>query len=99
LDSQRARDQFNYRLTDAGKLYANSIEALPREEFEALIDRVEIQLRDFGNTIFSGAANVSPYRKGKQTPCEFCDYSAACRIDPWTQSFRVLRAAEEKAID
>lgn len=91
LDSKRARDQFNYRLTDAGKLYANSIEALPREEFEKLLDGVEIQLRDFGNAIFSGIANVSPYRKGKQTPCEFCDYQAACRIDPWTHQFRVLR--------
>jgi ATP-dependent helicase/DNAse subunit B len=35
---------------------------------------------------------VSPYKKGKQVPCEFCDYRAACRIDPWTHSYRVLRA-------
>ncbi|MGH7951522.1 MAG: PD-(D/E)XK nuclease family protein [Limisphaerales bacterium] len=92
LDSKGARDQFNYRLTDAGKLYANSIEALPREEFERLLDRVETQLRDFGNAIFSGVASVNPYKKGTQTPCEFCDYRAACRIDPWTHKFRVLRA-------
>ena len=96
LDRKRARDQFNYRLTDAGKLYANSVEALSRAEFEKLLDRVEIQLRDFGRAIFSGVANVSPYRKGKQTPCEFCDYQAACRIDPWTQPFRILRAAKDK---
>jgi ATP-dependent helicase/nuclease subunit B len=94
LDSKRARDQFNYRMTDAGKLYANSIEALPRADFEKLLDRVENQLRDFGNAIFRGVANVSPYKKGKQVPCEFCDYRAACRIDPWTHSYRVLRAAD-----
>ena len=93
LDRKRARDQFNYRLTDAGKLYTNSVEALPRAEFDALFDRVENQLRDFGNAIFSGVANVNPYKKGKQVPCEFCDYRAACRIDPWTHSYRVLRAA------
>lgn len=93
LDRTRARDQFNYRMTDAGKLYANSIEALPRADFDALLDRVENQLRDFGNAIFSGVANVSPYKKGKQVPCEFCDYRAACRIDPWTHSYRVLRAS------
>jgi ATP-dependent helicase/nuclease subunit B len=92
LDSKRARDQFNYRLTDAGKLYANSIEALPRAEFENLLDRVENQLRDFGRAIFSGVANVNPYKKGRQVPCEFCDYRAACRIDKWTQQYRVLRA-------
>jgi ATP-dependent helicase/nuclease subunit B len=94
LDRQRARDQFNYRMTDAGKLYANSVEALPRVDFEKLLDRVENQLRDFGNAIFSGVANVSPYKKGKQVPCEFCDYRAACRIDPWTHSYRVLRAGK-----
>jgi len=92
LDRKRARDQFNYCLTDAGKIYANSIEALPRAEFEKLLDRVENQLRDFGRAIYSGVANVSPYKKGKQVPCEFCDYRAACRIDPWTHSYRVLRA-------
>jgi ATP-dependent helicase/nuclease subunit B len=99
LDRKRARDQFNYRLTAAGKLYAGSVEALPREEFEKLLDRVEIQLRDFGRAIFSGVANVSPYRKGKQTPCEFCDYQAACRIDPWTQQFRIFRATKDEIVE
>jgi ATP-dependent helicase/nuclease subunit B len=97
LDGKCARDQFNYRVKENGELYANSIEALPRDEFEKLLDQVEIQLRDFGRAIFSGVANVSPFRKGKQTPCEFCDYAAACRIDPWTHSFRVLRAAKDEA--
>jgi ATP-dependent helicase/nuclease subunit B len=92
LDSKCVRDQFNYRLTKDGKIYANSVEALPRADFEKLLDRVENQLRDFGRAIFSGVANVNPYKKGKQVPCEFCDYRAACRIDPWTHSYRVLRA-------
>jgi ATP-dependent helicase/nuclease subunit B len=93
LDSQHAHDQFNYRLTDAGKIYANSAEALPRAEFEALLDRVETQLQEMGRAIFSGEAKVDPYRKGAETPCEFCDYRAVCRIDPWTHHYRVLRAA------
>jgi len=95
LDRRHARDQFNYRMTDAGKLYANSVEALPRAEFEKLLDRVEVQLREFGNAIYSGEASVNPYRKGSQAPCEFCDYAPACRIDPWTHPWRVLRAAKE----
>jgi len=96
LDSQRAHDQFNYRLTDAGKLYANSAEALPRVEFNSLLDRVETRLQEMGRAIFSGEAKVDPYRKGAETPCEFCDYASACRIDPWTHQWRVLRAAKEK---
>jgi ATP-dependent helicase/nuclease subunit B len=93
LDRVQARDQFNYRLTTAGNLFGNSTEALPQAEFDALLDVVEAQLRAMGERIFSGVAAVDPYRKGTQTPCEHCDYRAACRIDPWTHEWRVLRTA------
>ena len=71
---------------------------MSRPEFEKLLDGVETQLRAMGEKIFSGAAQVDPYRKGKQTPCEFCDYQAACRIDKWTHQFRVLRAASKETV-
>jgi ATP-dependent helicase/nuclease subunit B len=99
LDSAKAADQFNYRLNKDGSLRSNSVEALPRAEFEKLLDRVETQLREMGRAIFSGAAQVDPYRKGHETPCDFCDYRAACRIDPWTHRYRVLRPPAEKAFD
>ena len=87
-------DQFNFRLNKGGELPSNSAEALPREQFEALLDGVENKLRELGEQIFSGAAAVDPYRKGTQTPCQYCDYRAACRIDGWTHEWRVLAAAE-----
>jgi ATP-dependent helicase/nuclease subunit B len=99
LDRTNAADQFNYRLNKNGSVRSNSVEALPRAEFEALLDRVETQLREMGRAIFSGAAQVDPYRKGHETPCEFCDYRAVCRIDPWTHRYRVLRPSAEKALD
>jgi ATP-dependent helicase/nuclease subunit B len=94
LDRTNAADQFNYKLNKAGGVRSNSVEALPRAEFEALLDRVGAQLKEMGRAIFSGAAQVDPYRKGHETPCDFCDYRAACRIDPWTHRYRVLRAVE-----
>jgi len=90
LDSKRARDQFNYRLKNDGTLYAGSTEALPHAEFQKLLDRVEVQLREFGDAIYAGRANVDPYRKGQQKACEYCDYKPVCRIDPWTHKYRVL---------
>jgi ATP-dependent helicase/nuclease subunit B len=93
LDRIGAADQFNYRLNKDGSLHKGSVEALPRAEFEKLLDGVETQLRVMGERIFSGAAEVDPYRKGAQTPCEFCDYQPACRIDKWTHHYRALRAA------
>ncbi|HZL80011.1 MAG TPA: PD-(D/E)XK nuclease family protein, partial [Candidatus Limnocylindrales bacterium] len=87
-------DQFNFRLNKDGSLPSNSAEAISGKEFTRLLDQVEEQLRALGEQIFSGAAAVDPYRKGTQTACEYCDYRAACRIDPWTHQWRVLRAAE-----
>jgi ATP-dependent helicase/DNAse subunit B len=97
LDRANAADQFNYHLNKDGRVRSNSVEALPQTEFEALLDRVEARLMEMGRAIFSGAAQVAPYRKGHETPCEFCDFRAACRIDPWTHRYRVLRPPAEKA--
>ena len=99
LDRMGAADQFNYRRNSDGSLRKGSVEAMPRAEFEKLLEGVETQLRTMGERIFSGTAQVDPYRKGKQTPCEFCDYQAACRIDRWTHPYRVLRAMKETVSD
>ena len=87
-------DQFNFRLNKSGELPSNSAEAIPCKEFTSLLDEVEEQLHGLGKKIFSGAAAVDPYRKGTETPCGYCDYRAACRIDEWTHEWRVLRAKE-----
>jgi ATP-dependent helicase/nuclease subunit B len=99
LDRSNAADQFNYKLNQDGTLRKGSVEALPHAEFMALLDRVEKQLQEMGRAIFSGAAQVDPYRKGKETPCEFCDYRPACRIDPWIHRYRALRPAAEHTPD
>lgn len=97
LDSTGVRDQFNYKRNKDGSLHKGLAEALPRAEFEALLDTVEEQLRRIGNEIFAGKAHLDPYRKGRETPCEYCDYQVACRIDKWTHRFRVLAAKSDLA--
>jgi ATP-dependent helicase/nuclease subunit B len=92
-------DQFNYNRNHDGSLRKGSTEALPPAEFEKLFDRIEAQLKEMGRAIFSGAAQVDPYRKGHETPCDFCDYRSVCRIDPWTHRYRMLRPSAEKAFD
>ncbi len=65
-------------------------------EFGALLDSVEANLKRMGEEIFSGRANVDPYRQGAATACDQCEYQSICRIDPWTHRFRVLRKDEEE---
>ena len=84
-------DQFNFKVNKNGELSANSTEAIPGKDFDALIDEVEEQLRELGGKIFEGMAAVDPYRHGKKTPCDYCDYRAACRIDEWAHDYRPLR--------
>ena len=90
-------DQFNYRLTKSGEVYKSSIEAMPPEAFLALLDSVEANLRRMGKEILSGQVKLDPYRKGSTTACDQCEYASICRIDPWTQNFRVLRKPEAEA--
>ncbi|MEY4916284.1 MAG: hypothetical protein RL616_197 [Verrucomicrobiota bacterium] len=89
-------DQFKFKLNKKDNQPSKNSDAIPSQEFTGLLDAVADQLRELGREIFSGAAAVAPYRKGKVTPCEYCDYRAACRIDEWTHEWRVLRAAETK---
>jgi ATP-dependent helicase/nuclease subunit B len=97
LDAASAADQFKFSRNKDGSISKNSKEALPRAEFQKLLDQVEDQLRMIGQNIFSGATQVDPYRKGSVTACDYCDYRPACRIDRWTHPFRVLRT--EKATE
>src|SRR5581483_3765163 len=90
-------DQFNYRLTAAGKIHGGSREALETGEFMAMLEAVETGLKKMGQAVYAGEAKIDPYRKGTATACDQCDYHSICRIDPWMHSYRVLRKSEEEA--
>ena len=94
-DAQRG-DQFNYRLNNDGQLNKNCREALSAAEFNELLDSVEANLKEMGGRIFSGSAEVAPYRKGPAIACAQCEYQGICRIDPWTHSYRVLRKVPDQ---
>ena len=87
-------DQFKYKLNKKDNQPSKNSDAISCKEFTHLLDEVEERLRGLGKKIFSGAAAVDPYRKGTQTPCEYCDYRAACRIDEWTHEWRILKEKE-----
>ena len=64
------------------------------DKFIALLDKVEAKLREMGERIFRGDAQVDPYREKSRTPCQYCDYAAICRIDPWRHEYRALPEPE-----
>ncbi len=84
-------DQFKFAKVKSGDFAKRGNEALPATEFNALREKVEGHLRDYGTRIFTGEAEVSPYRIGQHTACDYCDFRPVCRFDPWTQPFRTLQ--------
>jgi ATP-dependent helicase/nuclease subunit B len=88
-------DQFVYRLTADRLPWKNSREIMASKDFVALLDSAEANLKRMGSEIFAGRADVSPFRKGFLTACAHCEYQAICRVDPWTQQYRVLKRRED----
>ena len=90
-------DQFKYARNKDGSLGARGNDAMPGVEFEALGEKIEGHLRDYGRRIFAGEVEVSPFRIGAQVACDRCDFRSVCRFDPWTQPFRELRPPPKPA--
>jgi ATP-dependent helicase/nuclease subunit B len=84
-------DQFKYAKVKSGDFAKRGNEALPKTDFDKLREKVEGHLHDYGRRIFTGEAEVSPYRLGPQTACDYCDFRPVCRFDPWTQPYRTLK--------
>jgi ATP-dependent helicase/nuclease subunit B len=88
-------EQFKFQMNANGEFAKKGNEALSRDEFLQLIEMVEEQLREHGRRIFDGVIAIDPYRKGREKACDRCEYSAVCRFDSWTQSYRVLRKPDD----
>ncbi len=100
LDRRHAREgrpsgQFAYRLKRDGTPYKNSNTVMEANAFREMLECVETRLREMGQAIFRGEAGVDPYQHGKKTACDYCEFRAVCRVDPWTHAYRALMEDEE----
>ena len=84
-------EQFNYSRNKDGSISKRSSEPLDGAQFIALLDSLEMKMKELGERILSGDTRIDPYKKSSATACEHCSYGAICRIDPWTHEFRELK--------
>ncbi len=101
LDRRHAREgqpsgQFAYRLKKDGTPYRNSNTVMEANAFREMLKCVESRLHEMGQAIFRGEAGVDPYQHGKKTACDYCEFRAVCRVDPWTHAFRALQEEGEQ---
>lgn len=77
------------------------------KQFEIIDKYLAAMLSDICSDIASGDISINPYKKGRFTPCEYCDYSSVCRFDctdksnaynhlPAVKSEEVFKRMEEK---
>ncbi|MBL9169296.1 MAG: PD-(D/E)XK nuclease family protein [Verrucomicrobiales bacterium] len=97
LDSRGATkgDQFVYSKNKSGEFSARGNQGLTPMAFADLQAQVARHLTQFGQQIYAGRLEPSPYQIKKERACDFCEFRSVCRFDPWTDSFRILREAGE----
>jgi ATP-dependent helicase/nuclease subunit B len=90
LSRQDGSGQFSYALKRDGFPSRTHKDLVSQAEFEELLAGVQAVLREMGQRIFAGEAEVDPYRHGSATACDRCQCPSICRIDPWTHPYRAL---------
>lgn len=56
-------------------------DSISSAQFAKLLGHVRAQLADHGAAIAAGRVEVAPLVIGTKTPCTWCDYREACRLD------------------
>ena len=60
---------------------SKSSKVLAGEELELLSDFANIKIKQIGNAIMNGEAEVNPYMMGDRTSCAYCMYKGICGFD------------------
>jgi len=61
------------------------------EEFNGLREMVVGHLATLGGRVMEGEVEPAPYRHKGKVPCDYCEFSAVCRFDPWEKEYRALK--------
>jgi ATP-dependent helicase/nuclease subunit B len=59
----------------------NQGDLITDEELESLTQATHRRLQMHLQGIVGGSVGISPYRKGTEGPCKYCNYRMACRLD------------------
>ena len=68
-----------------------------QEEFQLLMEYVELIFQDTGHRIMDGHIEIEPYRLQKMTPCRYCKYHPLCGFEPQLPGYDYKRLTIEEA--
>ena len=76
-----------------GSLSKNS-SAVDTRQFEAVSAYVRNRIRQMGAEILDGNTQISPYRKGTETGCDYCEFREVCGFDEKSTGYEYRRLHE-----
>ena len=65
------------------------------EEFELLMNHIELTLKQAGTRILQGETSIYPYKIKETTACKYCPYLAVCRFDKHVEGYNYHEIAEQ----
>ncbi len=92
---------YNFQYTEKLKAYASSIRTggvLKPHVFNGLIEHTKSKLLSLASELMRGVIKVYPYRLGKESPCQYCDFKSLCRFDVEIDKYNDLREMEKKDV-
>jgi ATP-dependent helicase/nuclease subunit B len=98
-DSPSHSDIIPVQFLAGGDLGARSSAAV-REDLIALLGFVKDKVREMSLGIFSGRADIEPYRRGASRACQYCPYGALCSFDILLpgNKYRVIKKVPQDAL-
>lgn len=76
-----------------GSLTKNS-SAVDTRQFEAVTTYVRNTIRRMGAEILNGKTEISPYRKGSTTGCDYCEFREVCGFDEKSAGYEYRKLHE-----
>ncbi|AET68349.1 helicase-exonuclease AddAB, AddB subunit [Desulfosporosinus orientis DSM 765] len=75
-------DLLGVRLKKDGS-FQKGANVLTEDQFSLLGSYLHQWFKQKGEEILNGDISLSPYRRGKRTGCQYCDYKPVCHFDPY----------------
>lgn len=80
MDFEKTSDVIPVSLKKSGE-HTKYSSVAPTETFALISEYVNHHIKETGNEIYQGNVEVKPYRRGKNSGCDYCPYGAVCGFD------------------
>ena len=71
-------DEERFKVADMNSFKPKSSTKVTPEELETVFSKVDLLIRDMGESLYSGIIPAQPLKSGSSSTCEYCAYEDAC---------------------